>query len=341
MGRRGHSRLIYGIAPRGPWSGVTPTVNFAGQIVILGGVATFSITVDAGAGMIIISGGTGYTSPVAAQAGTITILGGTAVPTVSVDAAAGLLVLTGGVAAVSTSVAAVAAAITVAGGYAIPVFVDGTLKVYARAGLVTIAGGVATCAYAPHWRLVYEPMIYEAQLIRSRVAPGGQIVWRLWAERAITDGGAYIPLLATAPTDIAERTFKVETSGDVSMPKYRNGGEYTGDMSDTALFGAGGGAVAFTFTDTPHRTILNGVITIPSSVDTVRLNVYPNVSADAFERRGGLSGELVMQKMMQVEDSDEEEYLEDMVNAGWNMANVLQMMERLDKRLLRLERPEI
>ena len=125
------------------------------------------------------------------------------------------------------------------------------------------------------------------------------------------------------------------------MPNHRINTTYTGDLTDTIYIGPGGGAVAFTFVDAPLRTISSGVITIPSTVDTVALAVYPNISTDAFERRGGLSGELVMQKMMQVASGDEEEYMEDVINAGWNFPRLFLMVEKMDRRLLRLERPEI
>ena len=301
MGRSRHLRHYYPVAK--PWLASLPTTVSLGTLTFTGQPVTSAVSVTATVATLTFTGMSGYTSPVTPSAGSLVLTGQPAMVAVSTAATVGALVLTGQATAVVTSVTAAAGAFTLGGFWATPVAPNSPInRVYPQVGTLSFTGNLAIGVYHPKWRMIYEPMIYEAQLIRSRVAPGEEIVWRLWIERATTEGGVYIPVTATVPADISLRSFMVELSGDSSMANHRANNTYTGNLTETVYIGPRGGAVAFTFTDLPQRTISDGVVTIPSTIDTVNLAVYPNVSSDAFERRGSLSGELVLQKLMQVEN---------------------------------------
>ena len=164
--------------------------------------------------------------------------------------------------------------------------------------------------------------------IRGRIAPGERYIWEVLVDIGPSEAPAVIPITATLPADVADRHVTLEFTGDVTLDSgKRTRTEYTGPISETVNFGAEGGTVQFTIKDLPQRTIQSGAVQPTVVIDGSTTTVTAVVSNDFFQRSGGLSGDAAYQRLMTVSGNDED-YVEDMLNAGWNLATILRSLEQ-------------
>lgn len=337
MGRRGHHRLT--LPGRASWQFAPAATLVAGGVTFTGQTLTNALTSAMEAGALVFTGQGVYTIPTLLTAGGIVITGQPITNASATLVSPGDLTFTGQTLIAGALVASLGAgSFTFTGQWMEPV-----LRGYKflRPGLIVVTGKKLVSAYHPHWRLDQEPMTYEAQLIRGRVSPGESVMWRVFMDRSPAEAAAYVPITAIAPADIATRKYTVEVSGDVTMGNHRHNTVYEGDLSETVYFGPGGGAVQFTFEDWPQRYLTDVALDITTQIDTKVLTVNPVIGVDQFDRNSAMSGELILQALRQAENDDEENYMEDLINKGWNLPKMFKMLEVLDDRVLRLERPEV
>lgn len=176
--------------------------------------------------------------------------------------------------------------------------------------------------------------------VRETADKGGSLVWRLLVQRLAYEGAAVIAVSSSAGDTTLERTWTTARYGSgVTSPK-RTSGEYSGPVADTLTFDATGGLVTYDITDKLSPARAPDIVEVSAVVNGVTYEAHGYTTyADNFTRGASLDGELVMQKLLQADDTDDEDYLEDMINKGWNIPNLFRWVEQLDGYVTALRLP--
>lgn len=174
--------------------------------------------------------------------------------------------------------------------------------------------------------------------MRETTNKGGALVWRLLVQRFVYEGAGSATISALAGDTTLERTWTTARYDGATSP-LRTSGEYTGPVSDTVTFDATGGIVTYDITDKLSPSRSPDIVEVEARVNGVLYETHGFTSGDVFTRGGALDGELVMQKLLQATDTDAEEYLEDMINRGWNFSSWLEWTEQLDAYVTALRIP--
>lgn len=172
-------------------------------------------------------------------------------------------------------------------------------------------------------------MLVQFYPVRETTNKGGALVWRLLVQRFLYEGGATVSISALAGTTTLERNWTTARYGGATSA-LRTSGEYSGTVTDTVTFDATGGIVTYDITDKLSPVRSPDVVEVEARVNGVLYTTHGFTSGDVFTRGGALDGELVIQKLVQAGNTDDEEYLEDMINRGWNFSTLFRWVEELD-----------
>lgn len=172
-------------------------------------------------------------------------------------------------------------------------------------------------------------MLVQFYPVRETTNKGGALVWRLLVQRFVYEGAGSATISALAGDTTLERSWTTARY-DGATSSLRTSGEYSGPVTDTVTFDATGGIVTYDITDKLSPVRAPDIVEVEARVNGVLYETHGFTSGDVFTRGGALDGELILQKLLQATDTDAEEYLEDMINRGWNFSSWLEWTEQLD-----------
>ena len=174
-------------------------------------------------------------------------------------------------------------------------------------------------------------MIVTFAPVRETTDKGGALVWRLLVQRFPYEGSGSVTVSSAVGSTTLERTWTTARYGTGVTSSLRTTGEYSGPVTDTLTFTADGGIATYDITDKLSPVRAPDVVEVAAYVNGVLYETHGFTTyAENFTRGGALDGELVIQKLVQAADTDDEEYLEDMINRGWNFSTLFQWVEQID-----------